>query len=275
MGLFTRKSDPKAQLTDMLEGYELPSFSKVVMEVLQLLRDPDSDMPRIAREVNRDPSLVLAVFKMVNSAAFGLRRRVDDIHQAVTLLGRARLESIVLMQAVRDAQPPVSVSWFDQKQFWQTSAKRATLARHLANRLHPVTATHAFTAGMLQDMGIPVLAATLTQKYSKVASVLARDGASIIEVENDLLKFDHQLVGELMAQEWNLPDNLITLISGHHDVTKVDPAVGLVSLIRTENIEESVKDLVLRCGEGFKILNTETETMVATAFEEAAGIALV
>jgi len=269
MRLFKRESNPKAALEDMLEGYTLPSFPQVVIEVLSLLRDPGCGMPEISKEVNRDPALIMAVFHMVNSAAFGLRSRVDDILQAVTLLGRSRLESIVLMQAVQDAQPSINASWFDSKGFWQTSAKRATLARHLANKLHPVTATHAFTAGMLQDMAIPLLTATLTKKYSKVAKAIARNEVSLIEVEQDLLNCDHQMVGELMAKEWNLPDYLIRSISGHHYVSKVDPAVGLVSLIRNEDVESSVKDLVIRCGEDFKIQTSETELMIATAFEEA------
>ncbi len=90
MGLFSRKKNPKDELSDILNGYELPSFSEVIMRVLALLRDPESTMPEIGKEINYDPSLVMAVFKMVNSAAFGLSRQVDDIRQAVTLLGRGR-----------------------------------------------------------------------------------------------------------------------------------------------------------------------------------------
>ncbi len=274
MGLFTRKKNPKDTLNDMLGGYELPSFSEVIMRVLALLRDPDSGMPDIAKEINYDPALVMAVFKMVNSAAFGLRKRVDDIRQAVTLLGRARLESIVLMQAVRDAQPPIDVSWFNTKMFWQTSAKRATLARHLANRLHPATSTHAFTAGMLQDMGIPILAATLGKKYSKVTEIFQKNESPRITIEQDLLSFDHQLVGELMAEEWNLPKPLTKAISGHHDASLVDPAVGLVSLIRTNDIDESVQQLINQCSEGYKLQDSEMDTIITTAFDEAAAFNL-
>ncbi len=274
MGFFRTKNKPKDVLADILEGYELPSFSEVIMRVLALLRDPESDMHAISKEINYDPALVMAVFRMVNSAAFGLRRRVDDINQAVTLLGRARLESIVLMQAVGEAQPKVNESWFNSKLFWQTSAKRATLARHIAQRLHPSTATHAFTAGMLQDMGIPVLAATLGKKYSKVVDITAKNDTPLINVETEVLTFDHQLVGELMAQEWNLPEALTSAISGHHDVKKVDPAVGLVSMIRRNAVDESVQQLIIKCSEGYELPDNEMQTMVTTAFEEASAITL-
>ncbi len=274
MGLFKRKKNPKDELSNILNGYELPSFSEVIMRVLALLRDPESSMPEIAQEINYDPALVMAVFKMVNSAAFGLSRQVDDIRQAVTLLGRGRLESIVLMQAVSTTQPTINASWFDSKLFWKTSAKRATLARHLATKLHPATATHAFTAGMLQDMGIPILAATLGNKYSKVLSAIETGNASRIDAEKDVLAFDHQLVGQLMAEEWNLPEHLVTSISGHHDEGKVDAAVGLVSMIRSDDIDTSVQELVTRVGEGYRMENTEMEDMNNTAFDEASAIVL-
>ncbi len=274
MGIFTRKKNPKDELSNMLNGYEIPSFSKVVMNVLQLLRDPDSSMPAIAKEINYDPALVLSVFQMVNSAAFGLRKRCDDIKQAVTLLGRGRLEAIVLTQAVKTAQPESNVAWFDNKTFWQTSAKRATLARNFASKLHPSTATQAFTAGMLQDMGIPVLVATMNKKYEKVVAASVKDKKTMIEIENDLLTFDHQLVGELMATEWNLPETLIGSISHHHDIEVVDPAVGLVSILRDADLDGSTERLMNTSNERFNLDNEEIEQMIATAYDEAASINL-
>ncbi len=77
-----------------------------------------------------------------------------------------------------------------------------------------------------------------------------------------------------MAEEWNLPDHLITSISGHHDEKKVDPAVGLVSMIRSTDLDESVQELVARVGEGYRVENTEMEEMVNTAFDEASAIVL-
>jgi len=38
------------------------------------------------------------------------------------------------------------------------SAQRASLARALSIRLHPTTQAESFTAGLLQDMGVLVLA---------------------------------------------------------------------------------------------------------------------
>jgi len=274
MGLFTRKKNPKDELSNMLNGYEIPSFSKVVMNVLQLLRDPDSSMAAIAKEINYDPALVLSVFQMVNSAAFGLRKRCDDIKQAVTLLGRGRLEAIVLTQAVKTAQPESNVAWFDNKVFWQTSAKRATLARNFASKLHPASATQAFTAGMLQDMGIPVLVATMKKKYEKVITTSINDKTAMIDVEKEMLNFDHQLVGELMATEWNLPESLIGSISKHHDIGVVEPAVGLVSLLRDGDVDGSRERLMNTSNERFNLDADEIDKMIETAYDEAASINL-
>ena len=273
MGLFRRRKK-ESELTDLLQGYELPSFSTVVMDVLSLLRNKDSEFNDIAKTINYDPAMVLAVFKMVNSAAFGLSRHVDDIKQAVTLLGRARLESIVLTQAIREAQPEIDVKWFNTTNFWSTSAKRATLARHLANKLHPSTATQAFTAGMLQDMGIPVLVSVLNNKYAKVIETISQNDVPIIEVEQDLLKFDHQKVGKLMASEWNLPDQLTTSISAHHNLNDVEPAIGLVSYLKNETLEDSINRVLDKCTNNFNIKEEEVHKIIEQSFEEASTIKL-
>jgi len=50
--------------------------------------------------------------------------------------------------------------------FWRTSAHRACLARRIASTLDPASQMEAFTAGLLQDMAIPVLAAAHGERYT-------------------------------------------------------------------------------------------------------------
>ncbi len=276
--MFFRRKDPKKELSSLLEGYELPSFSPVVMKALTLLRDPNSALNDIAKEIAYDPALVVAIFKMVNSAAFGLSRRVESINQAAALLGRGRLESIILAQAIKDSMPTINTPWFDINTFWKISAKRATLARHIANKLHPQTATESFTAGMLQDIGMPLLAYAKSSKYEKVIDQW-RSGKELLlpEIEQKHISFDHQQVGSLMGFEWNLPETLVEAISGHHIVEGTAPAVNLASLLapdKNDKFDKSVDQIVFTCINNFSLNETTVITIIDMAFEEADTIQL-
>ena len=67
------------ELRDLLSGYQLPSFSSAVINVLGMLRDPESAMNDIAKQLEIDPGMHVKVLKTVNSAAFGLTTKVANI----------------------------------------------------------------------------------------------------------------------------------------------------------------------------------------------------
>ncbi|MAG58522.1 MAG: hypothetical protein CMJ83_19715, partial [Planctomycetes bacterium] len=110
--MFKRKQDPRAGLAAVLGEFELPGFPMAVMEVLRSLRDPEKDLESIATRVETDPGMSVGVLKMVNSAAFGLASEVDTVGHGLAMLGRARLESLVLGVVVRDVLPKEPAAGF-------------------------------------------------------------------------------------------------------------------------------------------------------------------
>ncbi len=272
--LFKRKkSDPAEELKDILEGYELPSFPAAVMNVLSMLRDPESSMIAIAEMIKVDPGMNVRVLGTVNSAAFGLASKVSNIQHAVTLLGRSRLEAIILSLAVRDSIPQAKASCFDIGEFWRTSARRASLARLLAHQLHPVTETESFTAGLLQDMGIPVLVDIKKEGYCELLNRYYENRSSNIEeLEREAFGFDHQTIGGLMAEKWGLPEYMVNAIGNHHggaDEGGVDPAIYLVSLLREYDQPEG-NEMLFRVAENdFGIRKEEMLDAINSAFQDA------
>ena len=116
LNIFKKQKKSSANdLQNILGSYELPSFPATVMNVLTALRDPDFSMTSVAKQLEGDPGLHVKILKTVNSSAFGLSSRVMNLHRAVALLGRSRLETIVLSQAVHSVLPNVNVPYFNMK----------------------------------------------------------------------------------------------------------------------------------------------------------------
>ena len=153
---FRKKSpDPRAELRRLIGAYELPSFSAAAVATLSLLRG-DADMSQIVQRLMADPGLHVRILRTVNAAAFGLRHEVANLEHAANLLGRSRIESLVLTAAVNDSLP--SPAGIDIGGFWRTSARRANLAKRLAGVLGSSEETEVFAAALLQDMAVPFLA---------------------------------------------------------------------------------------------------------------------
>jgi EAL and modified HD-GYP domain-containing signal transduction protein len=73
---------------------------------LQLLRElngADPDLDVIEELLRHDPSLAFQILRYLNSAAFGLRSRVQSIRQAVFMLGQAGLRTWATVVILADA----------------------------------------------------------------------------------------------------------------------------------------------------------------------------
>ncbi|MCX7934536.1 MAG: HDOD domain-containing protein, partial [Planctomycetota bacterium] len=81
-------------LMDHLRG--LPSLPVFVHKILAALQDEESSAKEVAAIAQEDPSLVAQILKTVNSAQYGLPKRVDDFQRAVALLGSDEVRRIVL-----------------------------------------------------------------------------------------------------------------------------------------------------------------------------------
>ena len=269
-----RNDDPGAGMRATVGDVELPSFPTTLARVLPMLREDDCPTSEIAELLQHDPGLHVRVLRAVNSAAFGLTTTVHDIQRAVTLLGRARLETLVLAVAVKDALPKTSGAGFAEDRFWHSSARRASAARVLASRLHPATEAASFTAGLLQDVGVPVFVSANGRRYCEVYDRWRTDpGSELAALEREAFGCDHQTVGAMVADEWGLPEYLVRAIRGHHGDADADsrpePAVRLVSCIRDDVDEWGRESLLESCDREFGIDAETATTMIATAFEHA------
>ncbi len=268
-----RKRDPKEIIREVFGETELPSFPSAVMEVLALLRDPESVIGDIEVKIEHDIGLSVKVLRTVNSAAFGMSKRVNNVGHAVSLMGRSRLESLVLSVAIKAVLPTKSDDGFDFVSFWLTAARRACLAKLLSQKLHPITEVEAFTAGLLQDMGIPLLALQKKEEYAAIYQVWQNDPTSVLEdLEHEAFGFDHTEVGSIVAEKWELPEYLIDAISGHHTwggEHHVEEAVQLVSLLRDSDVDDGAGAIISVGNEQFGIEEEEMESLIKLAVEEA------
>jgi len=89
---------------DLFQGYffarpeviredRLPESHLVVIRLLAQLNDPEVEIEQIAELIAQDPALSYKMLRLINSAAVGLSRQVDSIHQAVVLLGLQRIRA--------------------------------------------------------------------------------------------------------------------------------------------------------------------------------------
>jgi HD-like signal output (HDOD) protein len=248
--LFKKKSaGPVTSLGEVLEAAETPTFPQLTLKILDKLRDVEVDFTEIAESLQWDAPLVAKILRTVNSAAYGTATPIVDVRHAVSFLGRAQLEQLVIALAVKVSLPLHAAPGFVPKRFWQVASFRAALSRTLADKLHPAKQAESFTAGLLQDMAVPLLAHAHSDAYGDVLQEWhASPNRSLESIEQGVFGWNHAEIGGALGREWALPDILIESIVDHHrDDQKDDqvlPAVRLVSLLRETAADAGIEAMI-------------------------------
>lgn len=271
-----KKEDPREQLAKHLGEFELPTFPAVANRVLGLLRDPNVALGDAGDALAEDPGLSAKVLNMANSSAFAVRHEVRSVGQAASLLGRSVLESVILSVVVGNTLPDPKIEGFDQKRFWQTSARRAAAAKGLAEMLHPRTKSESFTAALLGDMAVPLLGQAHGEKYSVVLQRWRAEGGDLATLERDTFGCDHATVAGWVAESWQFPTPLVNAIGAHHDGEPDDDvpvAVQLVAALGEGDPPEGVDVVVEAVSERFGVPGETVGAMLQASFVEAHDIA--
>ena len=269
---FRSKKDPKAELKEALPGFELPSFPAVASKGLEILRSDTASLQDAAKVIVADPGISTRLLGLVNSASAGLRHPVKNVAQAVTLLGKGQVETLLTAIAVAGVVGQRKNSRIDNRAFWQGAARRAALSRALAKELHPVSHSLSYSAALLQDMAVPLLANS-RDSYAEVLEEWRASARCLADVERDTMGVDHAEVAGWLCQAWQLPEPLTRAIVGHHvhDEDAAPIAVRLSSLWGDDLGE--TEELIERARDEGGIAPDRCEELISLAVDEAAEIA--
>ncbi len=214
----SRAARAHKELAAQLGGTEPPTFPALTLRILEKLRDSDVEFDEVADAIRWDAGLTVKVLGTVNSAAYAPRRPIEDIRHAVTILGRAQLESVVLGVAASTAIRARAARGLEPSRFWRAAAERATLARQLASRLHPATERESFTSGLLLDLALPLMVTAFGETYSDVLEEWhASPGKTLFDIERASMGRTHCEIGHMLAEAWQLPSGLVHAIAFHHE----------------------------------------------------------
>ena len=274
---FSRKTDPKTELKKVLKDYKLPSFPAVVMEILQRIRSPYSSAQTIAEAIALDPGITVKVLSIANSAAFSPRNKVNNLTQAIALVGISQLESLVLGVGVAKGIPNQACQWHDPAEFWLAAARRAMLATELARVICPSRESECFTAAFLQDMALPFLACHRSDIYGPILEKWHLDGGDLAEIERESLAWDHAEVATWICSEWGLPESIAAAIRSHHgeelDDHEILEPVRLVSILREGEKHSGLEEIRALAIETHGISPQEMKEMISQSFEKATELA--
>ncbi|MBP7146464.1 MAG: HDOD domain-containing protein [Acidobacteria bacterium] len=235
---------PNAELAPGVWAAELPPMPSVAGQALLLLQDPDTTADQLRAVIECDPALTATVLRLANSALFTLLKPVTTLKQAIILIGFLRLRSLIFTSVasrLRDAIPPEATEqrWL----IWEHAIVTALGARYLVEKRGEDWYEEAFICGLLHDCGRLVLLGQKTDDY--VDLMLQSGGALPLPgPERQRIGIDHQQIGRMLLEQWNLGPLLAETAGAHHgtDLEASPHAVRLAPVVLTDRLFENASE---------------------------------
>jgi putative nucleotidyltransferase with HDIG domain len=196
---------------------DLPTLPRTVLRITELVNDPQSSARDLARVITDDQVLAARLLKLVNSSFYGFPQRISTITGAIVLLGFDAIRNLLLTTSVFGLfANRKRFNEFPEEQFWDHSLGCAVGAKVLGDHLRYDKIEELFVSGLLHDIGKIVEMIFMPEQFSKITRLVQKKNILMFTAEEQILGYTHADVGQLLAEKWNLPPKLISVILHHH-----------------------------------------------------------
>ncbi len=228
----------------------IPPLPQMLVKIMQYLQQSvdEISISDLARDIESDVTMATELLKVANSSSMGIHARVNSVKDAVKLLGPRRSIVVCLSLASRTINSTMLSHWTDSFRSWyyRRVALNSHIAEAIAEDVEKVSPEMGYLLGMLQDLGILVLAAHFGERYFQfvIKRTMEIGPLHLASVEEDAVAIGHAEVSAAILQSWDFPGSLIWPVANHHDALlrgntdgKYDP------YLRCMRIAEAFSDL--------------------------------
>ncbi len=226
--------DRKNYFISELENiHEVPTLPQVALKLIEMISDETSSMRQIGDLIEEDPPMVAKILKIVNSGLYNLPREIQNIRQAVVMIGLDELRNLVFAMSVFSVFYHIEEDdYFSFLGFWKHSAATGKVASVLSTYLNLNINQAAFLGGLLHDFGRLILQLYFREEYQNVFHYADENMVTLYRAESEAIRFTHTEAGYWLAKHWNLPEDITGVIRNHHtiqpDGVESDPLLALI-----------------------------------------------
>lgn len=130
---------------ELLKGQSPQGNKLILMQLLSTLNEPEVRVETLKQLIERDPALTFKLLRLVNSSAFGLRREVSSLQEALVYLGINQLKKWISLIALAD-------NYGKPSELTRQILLLARMSELVATPAADVDAEQAFMAGLLMHL---------------------------------------------------------------------------------------------------------------------------
>jgi HD-like signal output (HDOD) protein len=212
----------------------LPSLPAVYTEIISELQSTDPSVQKVGDIIANDLAMAAKILQVVNSAFFGLIRKISNPKEAVMLLGTETIKALVLSVKIFSEFNQKKFAWFNFDDLFNHSMSVSMFAQTITKEEHldQNLVNHSLMAGMFHDLGKLILVTNFQAPYQKLLTEARQTGQNLWDLENDLFGTSHAEIGAYLMGLWGLEYPVIEAIAYHHCPGKsLSNSTGLLTAV--------------------------------------------
>ncbi|MFA6922118.1 MAG: HDOD domain-containing protein [Gallionella sp.] len=235
----------RTRLTQAIANIDsLPAMPAIALKLMSLRLDTDEGEIQLLNLIGQDPQISAKLISLANSPVMSMSVKVSNITDAALRLGLTRVKSVSLgIAAMSNFTQPPGPQNFAPQDLWLHSLTIAiamhTLSLEMPAAIRPPQ-DHIYLAGLLHDIGYMAI-----QHIDAVASndlhhqLRLQPKRPVVDIEMQILGVSHCYIGAQLARQWNLPEEIITVLANHH-IPYIDDMSAGHPLVRLLNVSEKL-----------------------------------
>ncbi|MDV7393878.1 HDOD domain-containing protein, partial [Arthrospira platensis SPKY1] len=112
----------------------LPTLPGVALKIIDLANDSNTELADLAKIITMDSALVIRILKVANSPLYSVRRKSNNLRQAISLLGLNATLSLALGFSLSIPLQGVKRFTLDNSRYWRRSLISAIASRTLGKQ---------------------------------------------------------------------------------------------------------------------------------------------
>ena len=273
---------PSNNILEKIES--LPPLPKTIIEIEEFRKKLNKEAIDLLQIIEKDALIISTLLKISNSAMFGFRSKVETPSRAINLLGINFTISIAIGGTVQNLlMTNLEPYGINSDDFMRASNISSTLASLWLSKVDVELKEEIILPALLQETGKFILSdLILSEKKSELFKSKIASGASVKEVEKELLGVTTSQITAQIFRHWKLSDNLINMIEHVDDISNaadnfkrksqildvIKTACSIKEPLSDENIEKAVQKATAY-GLDVKIFKKAVETLQDRLLDEA------
>jgi len=195
---------------------KLPACSGIALEIIRYSLNGELDKSSFFKLVSSDPILTIQILKTANATVFNYPQKISSLEKALVILGFDMVRDIALSLSVMSLlQGQTHQKYIHQ--ICHHSLITAFSLKILAQNYDSDHKELLYLGGLLHDIGKILLLNRLGEEYCYLLEKYKQENKSLMELEIKFLGYDHAEAGADLAEQWNLPPGVVSMIRFHHN----------------------------------------------------------